>query len=134
MVTFKLSVKRIKVFQLLTASLLFVAVVGCGNKTTTESVETKTEYLNGLATSTFKVWGNCEMCKETIEGSLTDEAIKSASWDVDTKMITISYDEKKITLDQLQQKIAAVGYDNIKYKGNDLAYGNLAACCQYERK
>lgn len=103
------------------------------NETATE-VASKTETLNGETTSTFKVWGNCEMCKETIEGSLKADGIIKADWNVDSKIMTVVYDESKISLDQIQKKIAAVGYDNEKYKGDDKAYNELAGCCQYDRK
>lgn len=86
------------------------------------------------AKANFKVWGNCEMCKETIEGSLKVEGIIKADWNVDSKIITVSYDDKKISLDQIQKNIATVGYDNEKYKGDDMAYSELAGCCQYDRK
>lgn len=85
-------------------------------------------------TKTFKVWGNCEMCKETIEGSLKVDGIESADWNVDSKIITVSFDDKKISLDDIQKNIAAVGYDNEKYKGDDKAYNELPECCMYERK
>lgn len=85
-------------------------------------------------TSTFKVWGNCNTCKKAIESSLKVKGVEKADWNVKNKMITVIYDESKITLDQIQKDIAAAGYDNDKYKGDDKAYAKLPGCCQYERK
>jgi len=82
----------------------------------------------------FKIWGNCDMCKETIEGALKAEGIQSADWNKDTKMMTVSYDSTKISLDQIEKDIAAVGYDTEKYRGDDRAYSGLPECCQYRRK
>ncbi len=82
----------------------------------------------------FKVWGNCEMCKETIESSLNTEGVKSADWNTESKQIRVEYDSTKISLDAIQQRIAATGYDNIKYNGSDSAYAALPECCQYTRK
>ncbi len=82
----------------------------------------------------FKVWGNCGMCEETIEGSLKVDGVSNADWDKDTKLIKVSFDSTKISLDQIQKKIADVGYDNDKYKADSLVYKNLHECCQYERK
>src|SRR3989304_5851997 len=51
-----------------------------------------------IATETFKVWGNCEMCKTTIEKSLKKVVgIKSAKWNVETKMITVKFDTRRPT-------------------------------------
>jgi len=118
------------------AVTLFAIASSCTtNKTENEtSNSTTTEVVNGATTSTFKVWGNCEMCKETIEGSLKVAGVSKADWNVDTKIMTVSYDSSKISLDQIQKDIAAVGYDTEKYKGDDKAYDELAHCCQYERK
>lgn len=111
-----------------------IAVTSCGNKADTGTKENTSEVANGNTTSTFKVFGNCEMCKETIEGSLKVDGIVRADWNVDSKIIIVTYDNSKITLDQIQKNIASVGYDNEKYKGDDKAYSELAGCCQYDRK
>ena len=84
---------------------------------------------------TVKVWGNCGMCKKTIEKSLKGvEGIESASWDKTTKILSVSYDASKITMKKIEQKVAASGYDTQNVKANDGAYNNLAECCQYDRK
>ena len=119
----------------LIALVVVLAFASCGSKQGSATETTaKSETTNGVTTSTFKVWGNCEMCKETIESSLKVDGITKADWNVDSKIMTVSYDEKKITLDQIQKNIASVGYDNEKYKGDDKAYSELAGCCQYDRK
>jgi mercuric ion binding protein len=111
-----------------------VVFLSCGEKTSnTESTATAIT-TNGIKSSTFKVWGNCEMCKETIEGSLKADGITKADWNVDTKILTVEFDTAKISLDQIQKIVASVGYDNEKYKGGDKAYSELADCCQYDRK
>ncbi len=111
-----------------------LAITSCGNKSTTENKEASTFTAAGMTTSTFKVWGNCEMCKETIEGSLKKDGIAKADWNVDTKTLAVEFDAAKISLDQIQKNVASVGYDNEKYKGDDKAYSELADCCQYDRK
>lgn len=121
-----------KKIKYLAIACIVLAITSCGNKT--ETVATSTVVTNGIANSTFKVWGNCEMCKETIEGSLKVEGVTKADWSPETKMIAVSFDTTKISLDQIQKNIAIVGYDNEKYKGDDKAYSGLPECCQYERK
>ena len=38
------------------------------------------------------------------------------------------------SLDEIHQRIAAVGYDTDKIKANDEAYAKLDECCKYERE
>ena len=111
-----------------------LATISCGNQTTSETKAPTTQMIDGVTTSTFKVWGNCEMCKETIESSLKVDGITKADWNTESKIMTIAYDDKKITLDQIQKNIASVGYDNETYKGDDAVYKALPECCQYDRK
>ena len=61
-----------KTTKFFTLAITAIALTSCStNKTENEAANsTITEAANGVTTSTFKVWGNCEMCKETIEGSL----------------------------------------------------------------
>jgi copper chaperone CopZ len=74
------------------------------------------------------------MCKKTIENSLDVKGVKSANWNVDSKIIEIVYQADKVTEDQLHDFIAASGYDTEKKKGSDKAYKALPECCQYSRK
>ncbi|MBL7937232.1 MAG: heavy-metal-associated domain-containing protein [Bacteroidia bacterium] len=111
-----------------------IAMASCGNDAKKEEVSASTITSNGITTSTFKVWGNCDMCKETIEGSLKVEGVTKADWSTETKVISVAYDTTKITLDQIQKNIAVVGYDNEKYKGDNTSYNELPECCQYDRK
>lgn len=86
------------------------------------------------AKAQFKVWGNCKMCKKTIETAIKDKpGIENADWDVKTKQMTVTYDSTQIRLKDIQQYIAAAGYDNEGLRGDDKAYANLHSCCQYER-
>ena len=87
-----------------------------------------------LKSETFKVWGNCGMCKKTIEKSLKVSGIADADWNKDTKIMTVSFDSTAITLAQIQKNIAAAGYDTEQLRGDDAAYANLHSCCKYERK
>ena len=85
-------------------------------------------------TAKFKVYGNCEMCKETIEASLAGaEGIEEANWNVETNEMTVSFDSEVITLDKIKQKIADVGYDSDSHRAKDEVYNNLHGCCKYER-
>lgn len=85
-------------------------------------------------TDTIKVYGNCNMCKANIEGSLKKkDGVISKDWNKDTKMLVVTYDSSKITIKQIAQKIANVGYDNEYATAPDATYNKLDQCCQYER-
>lgn len=116
--------------------MVFITFLGaaCKNGSTDNNNENSTPVVGTITHSSFKVWGNCEQCKETIEKALKVAGVSKADWNTETKEIQVSYDSTKISLDQIQKDIAAAGYDNIKYKADDAAYNNLPECCQYERK
>jgi periplasmic mercuric ion binding protein len=85
-------------------------------------------------TDTIKVYGNCGMCKTTIESSLKKkDGVLSKSWNKDTKILKVTYDPSKITVQKIGEKVAAVGYDNEYATAPDAAYNNLHHCCQYDR-
>ena len=89
---------------------------------------------NDSTISNFKVYGNCGMCKRTIEGSLKNEkGINSAVWNKETKMIEVNYNQEIISLEVIKKKIAKVGYDTEEVRATEKAYNNLPGCCQYER-
>ncbi len=85
-------------------------------------------------TETFKVLGNCEMCKTRIEKAAKIEGVLKAEWNQSTKIFTLVYDPSKVKSDDIQKKIAAVGHDTEKYKAEDKTYKSLPGCCQYKRK
>lgn len=85
--------------------------------------------------TSFKVWGNCDHCKQRIEkAAAKTDGVKSAIWDEEKKIITVTFVPSKVTVDQIQQNIAKVGYDTEKYKADEDAYKKLPGCCQYDRK
>ena len=85
-------------------------------------------------TATFKVYGNCDMCKKRIETALLkNQSVKKASWDTKTKMLTVVYDPHAINLDAIHKIVAGAGYDTDKVKASDAAYNSLPGCCKYQR-
>jgi len=84
-------------------------------------------------TETFKVSGNCGMCKSKIEKAAKEAGAKTASWDADKKELTVTYKSSTTNTAKIQKKIAEVGYDNAGFKSTLEAYKKLHGCCQYER-
>jgi len=82
----------------------------------------------------FKVWGLCGMCKETIESALKSfNGVASASWDVETKMLEVFYNDLNISIDDIKVELARIGYDSETHKAKQRAYNNLHGCCKYDR-
>lgn len=82
----------------------------------------------------FKVSGNCGMCEKTIEKAAKSvDGVNMADWDKKTKVIKVSFDTEKTSLDAIHKAIAKVGYDTEKVKAKDEAYNKLHSCCKYER-
>ncbi|MCY7422753.1 MAG: hypothetical protein LH478_13540 [Chitinophagaceae bacterium] len=87
-----------------------------------------------LSKETIQVWGNCEMCKSGIEKAAKNAGATSADWNVDTKMLAVTFPTEKISLTTIEEKVAAVGHDTKNYTAPAAAYIALAGCCKYERK
>lgn len=117
--------KAIKV--LMSVMMILLLTSGLNAQTTAKSGPA------GQKTETFKVYGKCDMCKTRIETSLKMDGIKKAEWNEKTKMVTVTYDPSKVTIDAMQKKVASVGHDTEKYRAPDDVYSKLPECCHYER-
>ena len=85
-------------------------------------------------TETFKVHGNCDMCKNRIEKAAKIEGVSKVDWDVDSKILTLTYDLDKTSIGEIQKKVAAVGHDTEKFTAEANVYNKLPGCCKYERR
>ncbi len=102
--------------------LLALPLFGCEGK------------IENAKTVTVKVYGNCEMCKETIEEAAFNKKEVKVDWNVDTKMATITFDSTKTNLNAILKRIAQAGYDSDEFLATEAAYNNLHRCCKYDRK
>jgi len=82
---------------------------------------------------TLMVYGNCGMCKQTIEKSLSVEGVYTADWNKKTKILSVSYDSLIISKSTIATHVANAGYDNELVKAKDDVYDKLHSCCQYKR-
>lgn len=82
----------------------------------------------------FKVWGNCGMCEKKItKAAMSIEGVVSAKWSPETQKMVVKFHSDQTTLDDIQKKIASVGYDTENHKADDEVYENLHYCCKYDR-
>ena len=118
-----------KTVKLLFAALLLAVI---SSNIYAQAKETKTS--GATKTESFKVWGNCEMCKARIEKAAKVDGVTKADWNSETMMLALVYNPSIVKVEDVQKKIAAAGHDTEKLKSDDKAYAKLPGCCQYERK
>ena len=85
-------------------------------------------------TGKFKVAGNCGMCEDRIEKAATDiDGVSKAEWNKETKMVEITFDAEKTSVEKVQKAIATVGHDTELFRAEDSTYDKLPGCCKYDR-
>ena len=90
--------------------------------------------MSSHTSSTFKVAGNCSMCKTRIEDALTGyDGLISSNWNQKSKIMKIVFNSEKLTEKQIHQAIAKVGHDTEKVKASKKSYNGLMDCCKYKR-
>ena len=81
-----------------------------------------------------KVSGNCGMCESRIEKVASGlNGVMTADWDKDTKMLHLEYNPEKVSVDDIEKAIAAVGHDTENHRAPDDIYDDLPGCCLYDR-
>ena len=88
--------------------------------------------IKNAKTDTVKIYGNCGMCKSSIEKAAKTAGATNASWDMDAKILTFMFDGKT-NLDKIETAIAAIGYDTEHKTATKASYDALHECCKYDR-
>jgi outer membrane cobalamin receptor len=110
--------------KIILLSIIFLSVFTVEGKAQAEK--------NAVVDSTqFHVDGVCEMCKARIEEAAKGKGVKSAIWDVDSKMLTLYYHSTITNPEKVQQRIANAGHDTPLKTAKDNAYMELPDCCRY---
>ena len=85
-----------------------------------------------IVASQFMVYGNCEMCKKTIEkAALSIKGVKMAKWDIPSNQLSLIFNRKKAELINIHHAIAKSGYSTSEIKAKKEDYNKLPMCCQY---
>jgi mercuric ion binding protein len=114
--------KTIKMRTVLVTIFTSIVAIACS------SVSSKNQKM-----ANFKVYGNCGMCKKTIEKALKIDAISKIDWDKNTKMMEVKFDSTLISENEIKRRIAGVGYDTEEERATEDVYNSLHECCQYKR-
>lgn len=114
---------------------LIAAFLGLSLSSNAGTVKFETIVLkDSVKTASFKVYGNCGMCKGRIEKAAKIKGVKSAEWNKGTKVLTVEYDAVKVSEEAIHKAIADAGHDTENMAASDESYNNLMGCCQYKRK
>lgn len=75
----------------------------------------------------------CGSCKERIEGALLKTTgIRFANLNLGNKKVTVKYDSRQLTVDNVREIIVNTGYNADTQVANPEAYQNLPACCKID--
>lgn len=80
---------------------------------------------------TFKVSGTCIHCKGRIETVVKGTGVRTANWDMDNKILSLTYNPAQTSLVKIENKIVEAGHDLEEKKAADKIYKKLPACCHY---
>jgi copper chaperone CopZ len=88
----------------------------------------------GEQTVTIQTNGVCQKCADKFKENVPYfKGVKSYEYDMKTAKLTINYDSKKTSPDQLRQQISKLGYNADDVKADAAARAKLPACCRAEK-
>ncbi|MDF2437597.1 MAG: Heavy metal transport/detoxification protein [Bacteroidota bacterium] len=106
-----------------TLTTLMIALMLISTKTNAQDATT--------AELKVKTSATCDMCKETIEKNLAfEKGIKKSVLDVESKVLTVTYNPKKITPEQIRKAVSKIGYDADDVPADPKGYKKLDECCK----
>ena len=109
-----------KIKNIIVLNFLIILFIGCGVS-------------NGKQANISLPTIMCGMCEDNIKNAVFNlDGVMKASVDLEKKTGTIFYDEKKITLTQIEEKISAAGYKANNMLANVSAYEKLPRCCKID--
>jgi mercuric ion binding protein len=86
-------------------------------------------------TIVIKTSAICEQCKSKIENDLSfEKGIKNVNLDLKTKAVTVVYNSKKTSAENIRIAITKIGYDADNLPADVKAYQKLHKCCQKDVK
>ncbi len=81
-------------------------------------------------TKTITVKGECDKCKDKIETALDMPGISFAEWNKETKILTVRYNDNKVSENDIHTTISNLGYATGKMEANKESQQNLDNCCK----
>lgn len=94
-------------------------------------ISTLTVLADTPKTVKIKTSANCEMCKARLEKNVAFvKGVKDVNLDLADKVMTVSYNPKKVTVDKIKKAITDTGYDADELQKNEESHSKLPSCCQ----
>jgi copper chaperone CopZ len=88
----------------------------------------------GVKTEKMKINGNYGMCESRIEKAVNSiDGVSKADWNKDSKILEVTFDDKKTTSAMIEVAVAAVGHDTPHQHATKEVYNKLPDCCKYDR-
>ena len=85
------------------------------------------EILENAQTTSFKVYGNCDMCKTRIEKAANALfGVTGAVWEVESQLVKLEYNPELVDIETIHKVIAKAGHDTEKSKSDNKVYENLS--------
>jgi len=82
-------------------------------------------------TVTIQTSAECGDCETRIESALNfTKGVKFAELDMETKRVTVKFNQEKISLEELKKALNAIGYSADDFKASREQINQLPACCQ----
>ena len=84
-----------------------------------------------IVEASIKTSGQCEHCKSTIENNIRfEKGVKKVTFDPNSHLVTVKYDETKTNIKNIQLAITKLGYDADSLMADPKAYEKLSPCCK----
>ncbi len=110
---------------------LLTALSAAGYTAQAQTAPATTKAAGGTETVQFKTSAVCDMCKARIEKSMAyEKGVQSATLDVPTKVLTVTYRPGKTDPDALRTAVLKTGYDADALTADAHAYSRLPDCCK----
>ena len=110
---------------------LLAALSAAGLSARAQTAPAIAKAATGTQTVQFKTSAVCDMCKARLEKSMAyEKGVQSATLDVPTKVLTVSYRPEKTTVAALRTAVQKTGYDADDQTADAHAYGRLPDCCK----
>lgn len=84
-----------------------------------------------VQTVVIQTSAECGECEVRLEGKLNyTKGVQFAELDIPSKQLTVKFNSKKISLEEIRKIISDLGYQADEVPANPKAYEALPACCK----